>query len=438
MKEGIKLAALCGAVCGALLFYAGVAAEQYSGGSYIINGNLGTSTGEAGASASYQLETTSGEPIVGNAAGGSYKLFQGYLSDPTPMMRLSIDPSGLVANYPLNETTGTTALDYSSYRAYGTYVNAPTAGTGKLGNALTFDGATQAVSIGNTAQTQLASTGTVEAWVKSSVSTGSQAIVAKASNFWLGLSAGTAATYTWGSGVTCADTTNIANGTWHHIALTLNSGVTNGTTLYVDGTAKKTCTWSAQAQTGQLTIGAVYSASVYSQYLNGSVDHVKLFNRILSAAEIKAEYTAQNAGNSSGLALGQITPGVSNTTDFTATVATNSNDYSLSLSQDHDLQQASYTIPAIGSLVTSPAAWVEGTTKGLGFTLVSGPGLDSKWSTGANYAALPGLATTFYSRNGAAYGSSDTITMRIRADAAITQVSGDYSNIMTITGTTIP
>lgn len=440
MKQVVRVGIICLVAFCALGVAYPVGAEQFSGTSYKLNGTLGTSTGDTGSSDSYKLESTSGESVVGNASGGSYKMFQGYISDLTPMMRLSVDLSGLVGSYPLNESSGTYAYDYASYRAYGTYVNAPTQGAGKLGNALTFNGSTQVVLVGNNTQTQLSSAGTIEAWVKTSTATGSLAAVAKASNFWLGLSAGKPAIYDWTSGVTCTDSaTTVSDGSWHHLVVTLNSGVTNGSTIYVDGSAKKTCTWTPQAQTGLLTLGAASSGgSSYTQYFNGAIDHVKLFNRILSVAEIQAEYSAQNAGNATGLTLGQITPGISNTVDFAATVATTSNDYTLSMSQDHDLQQASYTIPAISALVTSPAAWTEGTTKGLGFTLLSGPNLDGRWSSGANYAALPASATTFYSRNGVSLGANDTISMRLRADTAITQPMGNYTNVMTITGTTIP
>lgn len=439
MKEVVRAGVVCIAIVGALFSFAPVAAEQYSGGSYKINGTLGTSTGSMGSSDNYQLESTSGESIVGNASGGSYKMFQGYLSDTTPMLRLSIDLSGLVASYPLNESSGNFAYDYSSYRAYGTGVNAPTQGAGKLGNALTFNGSNQSIDIGDNTQTQLTGDGTVEAWVQTSVSSGDMAVVAKSSSFWLGISSGHAALYDWTSTTMCADTLAIADGNWHHIVATLDSGVSNGSTIYVDGAVRTTCTWTPVSQSAPLAIGVAKTATpTYSQFFNGSIDHVKIFNRILSAVEVAVEYGAQNAGNATGLTLGQITPGVSNSADFTAIVATNSNDYALSMSQNHDLQQASDTIPAIAAVVASPAAWVEGTTKGLGFTLLSGPSLDGKWASGSNYAALPNSSTTFYSRTSMSLGASDTIAMRLRADAIVTQPMGDYSNVMTITGTTLP
>lgn len=96
-------------------------------------------------------------------------------------------------------------------------------------------------------------------------------------------------------------------------------------------------------------------------------------------------------------------------------------------------------IPAITSgTIASPAAWNEGTTKGLGFSLSSAPSLDGKWNSGSSYAAFPGTATTFYSRSGSLVNQVDTIGMRARVDAPLSQKAGDYTNTITITGTTLP
>ena len=233
----------------------------------------------------------------------------------------------------------------------------------------------------------------------------------------------------------------IADSSWHHLAITLNYGVANGSTLYVDGTPKKTFTWTP-TQSGSVTIGAVYNGTSYSQYFNGAVDHVKIFNRILAADEIAAEYTAQNAGVASGLSLGAITPGTSSTALTDVIVQTDSNGYSLAVNQNNDLTSGAYTIPAVSGSIASPVLWVEGTTKGLGFTLTStnATAIPGIWSSGASYAALPSTATTFYTRTGTQSSTGDYLTMKLRADVATTQAatSNNYTNTMTVTGTITP
>jgi hypothetical protein len=267
------------------------------------------------------------------------------------------------------------------------------------------------------------------------------AAVSKASNFWLGLGSGKATTYDWTSGTTTSDTVVIADGNWHHIAITLNSGVANGSTLYVDGVAKQTFIWTPQFQSGIFTIGSVYNGTTYSQYFNGSIDHVKVLNRILSATEILAEYTGQNSGSVSGLSLGTITPGTSNATLSDVIVQTDAGSYNLAINQDHNLTNGSDTIAPVSGSIAVPAAWTEGTTKGLGFTLTAtnATAIPAGWNSGNSYAAFPGTATTFYSRTGL-QSSRDYLTLRIRADVTSAQASytTPYTNTITVTGTITP
>jgi hypothetical protein len=422
------------------LFFDVAHADRFSSTSYVIDASVVNSIGGTGTSTSYKLTTSGGEAVIGNGSAGSYKMGYGYISNLDKSLSLTVQPSGLVAAYMLDETSGTLIADQSIYSAYGTMQGTLASTTGKLSTALTFDGSTQAVMIGNKTQTQITA-GTVETWIKSSTGTGTLAAVVKASGFWIGLSAGKAAAYDWTTGITTADTTTITDGNWHHLAITLNSGVANGSTLYVDGAAKKTFTWTPPSQTGSLVIGAAYGGS-YSQYFNGAIDHTKIFNRMLSADEIAAEYSAQNTGIASGLSLGTITPGTSNIALTDVIVQTDSNGYTLAVNQNNDLMSGAYTIPAVSGSIASPASWTEGTTKGLGFTLTAtnATAIPGTWSSGANYAALPGTATTFYSRTGTQSSTGDYITMRLRADVATTQptTSGNYTNTMTITGTITP
>lgn len=97
------------------------------------------------------------------------------------------------------------------------------------------------------------------------------------------------------------------------------------------------------------------------------------------------------------------------------------------------------TIAAVPSgTIATPAAWSEGTTKGLGFSVISAPGLDGKWGAGANYAALPGSSTSFYTRSGSLTNQIDTVALRARVDVPTLQAAGEYKNTITIVGTTIP
>jgi hypothetical protein len=263
----------------------------------------------------------------------------------------------------------------------------------------------------------------------------------RTTNFWLGLGAGKATVYDWTSGTTTSDTATIADGNWHHLAMTINSGVANGSTLYVDGIAKQTFTWTPQLQTGIFTIGSVYNGTTHSQYFNGAIDHVKVFNRALNAAEVAAEYTATNGSAMSGVSLGTVVPGISNTALMDVITQTDAGGYVLAVNQDHDLNDGANSISPVAGSIASPLAWTEGTTKGLGFTLIAtnATAIPGTWNSGNSYAAFPGSATTFYNRTGL-QASNDYVTMRLRADVPSTQVSSvtAYTNTITVTGTMAP
>ena len=174
---------------------------------------------------------------------------------------------------------------------------------------------------------------------------------------------------------------------------------------------------------------------------SGSIDEAKVFSRALSADEVDAEYDAGAAGNTAGLSFAsQITPGISQTSNFDAAMLTDSqNGYNLSVSQNQNLTKGGDTIAAVSGSIASPVSWVEGTTKGLGFTLfgTNATAIDGKWSSGSSYAAFPGSATSYYVRTGK-QSAKDVVNMRLRLDVPTTQVNGVYTNVITTTGTITP
>ena len=102
------------------------------------------------------------------------------------------------------------------------------------------------------------------------------------------------------------------------------------------------------------------------------------------------------------------------------------------------MQNGANFIPAVSGSIASPVTWSEGVTKGFGFTLTGAPTLDSKWNSGAKYAAMPSSSTTFYSGTGNINGVVDVISMRLRLDIAASQSIGTYNNTITYTGTITP
>lgn len=158
-----------------------------------------------------------------------------------------------------------------------------------------------------------------------------------------------------------------------------------------------------------------------------------------------AGYTAQLQQSiqltaSSSVTIPNVTPGTSKTVSTVLSTATDAPSYNLLVNQDHNLQSGAQSIPAVSGSIGTPVSWVEGTTKGLGFTLTAtnATAIPGKWSSGNAYAALPGSTTTFYQRTGFGGGQVDTLTVRFRLDVAASQPTANYSNTVTWTATIVP
>lgn len=430
-------------------------ADRYSSPSYTIDASTLNTFGNSGTSSNYQLTSSGGEAIIGNGSGGSYKLGQGYVAQLEQSMRLHVQPNGLTAYYPLDEGSGTRITDSSANSYDGETVSAPAWGTGKLGQGMVFTGDAGAkyAKVADNAAISPTANGTFMFWVNIpdvSTTTGvTKGILVKlqhtgfdnppyeiiASNsriYFRTTTTGNVTREIFTSAV-------LTSGNWFHVAGTIDTS-TGKQVIYINGLESVSDTFPAVAlydSTGELRIGR-QKDGFSNRYLDGTVDHLKIFNRTLSDKEIKAEYDAQNAGRTSGLSLGTVIGGVSNTANFDAITQASTTSYSLAISQNGDLDNGTTTIPAVSGSIASPVAWSEGSTKGLGFTLVSGSGIPGSWNSGNSYAALPGSATTFYTRTGYTVGAKDVLGMRLRLDTTTTQAAGDYTNIMTITGTTIP
>ena len=82
--------------------------------------------------------------------------------------------------------------------------------------------------------------------------------------------------------------TSIPTNQWVHVAITVESGVTNGTKWYVNGTAESsTNTFTIdKSNTAPATIGRLGSTGNY--YAKGKIDEVSIFNSALSASDVAA------------------------------------------------------------------------------------------------------------------------------------------------------
>ena len=185
--------------------------------------------------------------------------------------------------------------------------------TGKIGaQAAQFNGTSSNVSLPKSPTDDF----TVAMWVKTTDTAGS------ADGNWTAGKAlvdgdSTGAAADWGTaivngkfvlgvGSTSGDTTiassvNINDGTWHHVVATRNS-TTGAMAVYVDGVSGGTGTGPTGSRTATTALRIGASRPGGSAFLNGALDDVRVYNRILTAAEITALAGGAKPATPTGLA----------------------------------------------------------------------------------------------------------------------------------------
>ncbi len=201
----------------------------------------------------------------------------------------------------MNEGTGTTIKDVSGNGNNGTIYGASWTTNGKFGSALSFNGSSSYVSLGNPAALQLTGSMTLSAWVRiANYVTADNQIIAKAdaTGGWQLKATPDTGARTFGVVVSPASgskanrysTARASTNKWIHVA-----GVYDATaktmSMYVNGSLSNgglqgvipASQWNNANQ--PVTIGRRTGGS----YFNGIIDEARVYNRALSAAEIQAD-----------------------------------------------------------------------------------------------------------------------------------------------------
>jgi len=200
---------------------------------------------------------------------------------------------GLVGWWRFDEGTGTIAVDSSGNGNNGT-ISGATWVNGRYGEALSFNGATDGVQCG-----PLSITGSyaISAWIKADP-TGNAGLVTILCNYLspfqgMGLflnNGKVALRLYYGTGFTeVVGMVDLRDGTWHFLVGVCNStAVGANLTVYVDGAI-------AGTQATAFTSSPSSANTFIGQYGNGLwfkgvIDEVQVFNRVLSAPEIQADF----------------------------------------------------------------------------------------------------------------------------------------------------
>jgi hypothetical protein len=232
----------------------------------------------------------------------------------TDMSATTAEIAGRAAHWKFDDATGLTAADSSGNANTGTLQLGPTWVPGKIGTGLNFDGSPTGgddkVNAGNGPAVNNLGAMTVAAWIN--VETVGEAgnpgrIVHKATgtapvNGWQFCTQGSnqigfAVDYDGTDLVRTSAADAITLGSWHHVVVTWD-GTNNATNvlMYVDGTAVGSYAATTNASGNRVNDSG---ASIYlgnepnsTRTLDGVLDDVRVYNRVLSPAEIKAIHRA--------------------------------------------------------------------------------------------------------------------------------------------------
>ncbi len=226
-----------------------------------------------------------------NQTANTSSIFWLYFSN-----KSNINETGLVGFWKLDESFGETAFDESGNKNNGTLNNGPKRIYGTFGNALSFDGVNDYVSISDSASLDISGAITIESWVKINSFSSDQWILSK-NNY------PTAATPGYGIAILTngkinpaisstvdqqfQSTGTLSTGVWYHIVVVADAVST--IKIYINGALDTTANKPEGAGTNNnpLKIGV---ANHDAQPCNCIIDEVRIYNRSLSADEVKALY----------------------------------------------------------------------------------------------------------------------------------------------------
>jgi hypothetical protein len=218
--------------------------------------------------------------------------------------------TNLVAWWKLDDATAQTAFDSSGNNNNGTLTPASTAPAwvpGMFGKALSFNGANNSVSIANEPNFDFERTNSfsISAWVKNNQSTVRQSIFSKQNSItaYAGydlqiepVSGRPRLTLINNQATALIDTIgakSIADGQWHNIVATYNgTSAGSGVKMYVDGISIGISIAADSLGANSIlnaivpNIGSRNNAAYWNA---GLIDNVKIFNKVLSSAEVGYE-----------------------------------------------------------------------------------------------------------------------------------------------------
>lgn len=175
----------------------------------------------------------------------------------------------------------------------------------KSQNALDFDGTNDYVVM-TAAGPSGTSNRTIEAWVKTSANQQQQQVLVDWGTMIIGnrftfniLAFGKLRIEIGGNGFN--STATVADGNWHHVAVTYNNSATNKAQLYIDGVADASGNFTVTMNTNSTGPIILGRRNDNTNYFDGQMDEVRIWNVARTASEIQASMNSNACGGSQGL-----------------------------------------------------------------------------------------------------------------------------------------
>jgi len=205
---------------------------------------------------------------------------------------------GLIGYWPLNEGSGTSTLDASG-NGNTAQINGATWTTGRLGNALSFNGSSDTVNV-NRQVVDTSASFTVAAWVELSDLSTWHTAVSQDGNYVSGFflqftDSGQFAFSLVNSDSSTATTIRATSNfnavayTWYHLVGVYDAGATQSS-LYVNGILRSTQRVPAAWNAGGDTVIGRAKWDHATDFWSGKIEDVRLYNRALSATDVTNLY----------------------------------------------------------------------------------------------------------------------------------------------------
>jgi hypothetical protein len=203
--------------------------------------------------------------------------------------------NGLTVWLKMDEGSGTIAHDTSEHGNNGTLVNSPTWVTGKKGLCLNFNGSNSIVTLPSSLAASLfnGTAFTVCAWVYPTTSKQDEGILnsnvsnTADKNLHIAIRNGTALLGFYNDDLSGG---TVSLNTWTFLTFTYAGG-TGNRLIYVNGTQAASGAPSGTLNTsgGSVSVGVSYTSSAVMQ---GMIDDLRIYNRVLSSQEITKLYNS--------------------------------------------------------------------------------------------------------------------------------------------------